>query len=774
MKISHLHVSTLCLLLSCVSGRPAAAQDNENRYAVIPLPANLTPAEGSFTIKPSTRILAGGEAGDAKELITFIRDFLSESLGEKLKTGKISGNGGANEIHILIDKNSAIPGEGYELRVTPDQVVLRASTPAGAFWGFQTLRQLSPASAEDAGNKALQVPCVDIKDAPRFSYRGLHLDVGRHMFPVGFIKKYIDLMSLYKLNKFHWHLTEDQGWRVEIKKYPELQKISAFRDETLTGHYNDQPQRFDGKRYGGYYTQKEVKEVVEYARLHHVTVIPEIEMPGHSLAVLTAYPELGCTGGPYKTGTKWGVFDDIYCAGNEDTFKFLEDVLTEVMELFPGKYIHIGGDEAPKSKWEKCPKCQARIKAEGLKDEHGLQSYFIHRIEKFLNDHGRQIIGWDEILEGGLAPNATVMSWRGTEGGIEAARQGHDVIMTPNAHLYLDHYQSKSPGEPIAIGGYTPVKEVYDYEPVPEELNAEEAKHILGAQGNVWTEYIPTSDQVEYMVYPRAAALAEIVWSSPEKRDYNDFLDRLEPNLERLSALDVNYAEHAFDVQAKTEAGPEGIRVTLWSEDETSDIHYTLDGSAPSASSEAYSQPLLIQSDAVLKTVRFRDGKALGNVLEQAYLAHKAVGKSIELKDAPSDNYNPGGAQALADGLPGSGRTADNWLGWSGKDMEAVIDLGEPQMVNSVSVNFGNATGQWIYAPRAVEVLFSYDGYSFTPFYEKSDISSPDKTVTIKVPVGEENIRYIKVIARNAGKIPAGEQGAGHEAWLFADEIIVE
>ncbi|QEC54214.1 family 20 glycosylhydrolase [Anseongella ginsenosidimutans] len=761
----------------CIFSWPAAAQDNADRFPVIPRPMSLTAAEGEFTISPATLLIANREAGEAKELLDFIREFLSVPLGGKairLKINEASGEPEANTIQLLIDKNSAIPAEGYQLQIRPDHILLKASSPAGAFWGFQTLRQLMPPSAENARVETLKVPCVTIEDAPRFSYRGLHLDVVRHMFPVEFIKKYIDLMSMYKLNRFHWHLTDDQGWRIEIKKYPKLQAISAFRKETLIGHYSDQPQKFDGDRYGGYYTQKEVKEIVEYARLHHVTVIPEIEMPGHSLAALSAYPELGCTGGPYETETTWGVFEDIFCAGNEETFHFLENVLTEVMELFPGKYLHIGGDEAPKTQWEKCPRCQARIQAEGLKDEHELQSYFIQRIEKFLNEHGRQIIGWDEILEGGLAPNATVMSWRGTEGGIAAARQGHDVIMTPNAHLYLDHYQSQSPGEPVAIGGFTPVKEVYEYEPVPEELSGADAKHILGAQGNLWTEYIPTTGHVEYMVYPRALALAEVVWSQAEKKNYDDFLERLKGSLERLSALDVNYAGHVFDVQAKAEAGAEGIMVNLWSADKEAEIRYTLDGSAPAASSEKYVQPINISSGLTLKAIRFRNGKARGKVFEQSYLAHKALGKAVELKEAPSDKYNPGGAPALVDGLPGSLRTADHWLGWNGKDMEAVIDLGKASLVNSISLHFGNSNSQWIYAPAAVEVLFSYDGYTFTPFYEKDGISSTEETVNITIPVGEENIRYIKVIARNAGEIPQGKPGAGHEAWLFADEIVVE
>lgn len=362
------------------------------------------------------------------------------------------------------------------------------------------------------------------------------------MFPVSFVKKYIDLLAYHKFNRFHWHLTEDQGWRIEIKKYPKLQEVAAYRKETLVGNYGSG--KYDGQRYGGFYTQEEVKDIVKYAADRYVTIIPEIEMPGHAVAALTAYPQLGCTGGPYEVRTTWGVADDVFCAGKEETFAFLQDVLDEVVPLFPGKYVHIGGDECPKTRWKKCPHCQKRIKTEKLKDEHALQSYFIQRIEKYLNGKGKQIIGWDEILEGGLAPNATVMSWRGEEGGIAAAQQGHDVIMTPGNWCYFDHYQDTSKTEPLAIGGFTPVSQVYSYEPLPEQLSAEESKHVLGAQANLWTEYIATPEYAEFMAYPRACALAEVVWSPKENKSYDDFVKRMATHVTRLDQLKVNYAKH--------------------------------------------------------------------------------------------------------------------------------------------------------------------------------------------------------------------------------------
>jgi hexosaminidase len=439
--------------------------------------------------------------------------------------------------------------EGYVLTVDSSGVAIRGNSAAGMFYGIQTFLQLLPTQGEKV------LPYVNIADYPRFSYRGLHLDVGRHMFPVGFIKKYIDILAKHKFNKFHWHLTEDQGWRIEIKKYPKLQEVAAFRDETVIGlastRTRNEPHEFDGQRYGGYYTQEEIKDVVAYAAERFVEVIPEIELPGHATAALAAYPNLGCTGGPYKTATTWGIFPDVYCAGKEETFRFLQDVMDEVMPLFPSKYVHIGGDEVFnkyfKTSWESCPRCKKRMKSEKLKDVKELQSYFVQRMEKYLNSKGKTIIGWDEILEGGLAENATVMSWRGEEGGIAAAKQKHDVIMSPENWFYLDHAQDTSVTEPLTHAGFTPIQETYAYEPISAQLSAEEAKYILGVQGNVWTEYMKTPEHVEYMAYPRACAIAEIGWSPRENRSFDDFRKRMQAHGKRLKAWNVNYAKHIED-----------------------------------------------------------------------------------------------------------------------------------------------------------------------------------------------------------------------------------
>jgi hexosaminidase len=522
------------ILASIIFALVAACATKEiiapSNLSIIPKPVELTEYKGELKWNNNIAIVSTEEGGAAAEFL--VEFFKSKKISASIE----SSSEVERPITLSILSDSTLKMEGYRLSVTKKGVTIQANTGAGLFYGVQSLIQLISID----GN---QVPFVEITDYPRFSYRGLHLDVGRHMFPVAFIKKYIDLMARHKFNRFHWHLTEDQGWRIEIKKYPKLQEVAAFRKETLIGHAG-MPEKFDGIKYGGYYTQEEIKEVVHYAADRFVTIIPEIELPGHSQAALSAYPNLGCTGGPYEAATKWGVFDPVYCAGKEETFEFLENVLDEVISLFPGQYIHIGGDECPKTSWEKCSHCQGRIKEQGLQDEHELQSYFIQRIEKYVNSKGKQIIGWDEILEGGLAPNATVMSWRGEEGGIAAAKQQHQVIMTPGNWCYLDHYQDTSKTEPLAIGGFTPISEVYSYEPLPAQLTATESKYILGAQGNVWTEYMKTSDHVEYMVYPRACALAEVLWSTKESRNYDDFIHRMKPHLTRLDGWKVNYAKH--------------------------------------------------------------------------------------------------------------------------------------------------------------------------------------------------------------------------------------
>lgn len=537
-----------CTFMLLITAPALAQPADRDVISIIPEPVSYQMGQGQFRITPSTPIVYDAGQDEIEPVATYLAEMLSTATWT---TPPVVRRAPSQEpvIRLQLDAGGSYKNdEAYHLSVRPDGIRLRAPSAAGLFYGVQSLRMLLPPAIDyDDPTLAPQdtewtIPAVEIEDYPRFAYRGLHLDVVRHAFPVSFIKKYIDLLALHKMNRFHWHLTDDQGWRIEIKRYPKLTEVGAWRDSTLVGHYGTNI--YDGQRYGGYYTQEEVKEVVNFARERHITVIPEIEMPGHASAALAAYPELGCEPDKaYHVQTTWGVFEDIFCP-REQTFTFLENVLSEVMELFPGKYIHIGGDEAPKTAWENSALAQDVMAREGLADEHELQSYFITRIEKFLNRHGRRIIGWDEILEGGLAPNATVMSWRGEAGGIAAARQGHNVVMTPGSHLYLDHYQADPDHEPLAFGGFTPLQKTYSYEPVPDTLTEAQARYILGAQGNVWTEYIQSGNKVEYMAYPRASALAEVVWSPKIKRDWDRFWQKLQLHFQRLEILEVNAAGH--------------------------------------------------------------------------------------------------------------------------------------------------------------------------------------------------------------------------------------
>ena len=523
----------LIFLCLCIAWSSLA----QNAYNIIPLPKSLKPAEGNFTIKKGISVYINSDefSPSANLLALQIKNASGQTVPVKIAKSASSG--------IVFSKNDALGDEEYRLQVTSKKVEIQAKTGKGAFYGLQTLLQLMPAPiyGNELSTVALTVPNCLIEDAPRFSYRGLMLDVGRYFFSVDAVKRYIDLMAIYKLNTFHWHLTEDQGWRIEIKKYPLLTSISSVRKESMLAHYPDQ--KYDGKPHGGFYTQEQIKEVVAYATSKYIQVIPEIEMPGHSTAVLAAYPQFGANGDKIlQVKTKWGVAEDVLFP-REETFTFLEDVLTEVMALFPGQYIHIGGDECPKTQWKESRFCQDLIKKLGLKDENELQSYFIRRIDKFVTSKGKKLLGWDEILEGGISPNAMVMSWRGTKGGIEAAKQNHDVVMSPNSYFYIDYYQSEAKTEPIAIGGFLPLSKCYSFEPDLPELTAEEAKHVVGIQANLWTEYISNLPYAEYMTYPRALALSEVSWSPKGSKNYEDFKKRLKGHMPSMDALKINYSK---------------------------------------------------------------------------------------------------------------------------------------------------------------------------------------------------------------------------------------
>ena len=723
---------------------------------IIPKPLFQEINKGVFVLDENIRFISDTELNEVSD---YLKLYIEENYQVSFTPQKESKK-------IVFTSNDSISNEeGYELKIEENSILIASKNSKGAFYAVQSLLQLMPIKSNGL---AIAIPCLELQDEPQFKYRGMHLDVGRHFFSVDFIKKYIDLIARLKMNTFHWHLTEDQGWRIEIKKYPKLQEIAAFRNETLVGHYNDQPHQFDEKKYGGFYSQEQIKEVVAYANIRQVTIIPEIEMPGHSQAAIAAYPALGCTGEQVEVATKWGVFDEVYCP-KESTFKFLEDVIDEVVALFPGKYIHIGGDEAPKTNWKKCAHCQRLIKEKGLKDEHGLQSYFIARMEKYINTKGKQIIGWDEILEGGLAPNATVMSWRGTSGAIQAAKEGHDVILTPGSHCYFDHYQSDNENEPLAIGGFLPLEKVFHFNPIPEELSDQEASYVLGAQGNVWTEYMQTEKQVEYMVFPRVVALSEVVWSSPENKNYTDFINRLEQYQKRLDLLDVNYANHMYLLKGEFKNTKDRLTYELSATSSTYPIYYSTDETAPT---KLYVNPIPVDSSMIIKAVILdSNATALGAIFQQKVNLHKGVGATISIDKEPNAAYNAGGKKALINGISGNNKRYGDkeWLGFSGEDIEITIKFDNPTDINTITTRFFNANGQWIYPPKRVTVYVN-DG--ITAY--SADVSVIDD-LTAKVAVKFKNtmVTSIRLKIPSYGIIPEGKQGAGHKPWTFIDEIII-
>ena len=615
MKLGHVLLLAIISLtgFECAAPRsaPEPARAAAVRYPLVPLPQQLTPRAGEFQLDSKTRILVADTSLSSAANLLALPLRAASGLPLPLETSPATASS-PNAIVIRLDSRGASTtpdDEHYHLVVTDSGAILTAATPAGIIDGISTLRQLLPPSlggglrsisswnatgtspvALAGASTQWAIPAVEISDAPRFRYRGILLDVARYYFPPEFLTKLVDLMALYKFDVLQLHLTDDQGWRIEIKKYPLLTQVGAWRKESMVVRDGEQYVG-DGKPHGGFYTQDQIRELVRYAAARHVTIVPEIEMPGHAGAALAAYPELACTSGPFAVSTTWGVHEDIFCP-SERTFAFLEDVLTEVMQLFPSQYIHVGGDEVPKTRWKASPIAQDLMRREGLKNEEELQSYFIKRIERFLSAHGRRLIGWDEILEGGIAPEATVMSWRGIEGGIAAAQQGHDVIMSPTDHAYLDYYQGDPETEPRAIGGFLPLDSVYAWEPVPNALTPSQASHILGAQGNLWSEHVPTATQAEYMLFPRMLALSEVFWSPKELRNWSSFLARVPAQLTRLDALGVNYrVPDPQGLIAERKVLEDHAEVTMSSYVPGSVIRYTTDGSEPSASSAAYTAP---------------------------------------------------------------------------------------------------------------------------------------------------------------------------------------
>ena len=764
------------LALVCAS----CGTEQEANYQVIPLPQEVSLTQGNpFKLNGNVLIAYPENNALLQRNAEFLSEYIRQSTGYAPKTKAIAaGEQVKNAITLGLDPDIANK-EGYVLTTTPEGISINGQTENGVFYGIQTLRKSIPAEAKGA---TILIPAGEIKDEPRFSYRGMHLDVGRHFFPIEFIKKYIDLLALHNMNTFHWHLTEDQGWRIEIKKYPKLTEIGSQRSRTVIGRNT---QEYDNTPYGGFYTQEEAKEIVKYAQERYITVIPEVDLPGHMLAALAAYPEMGCTGGPYEVCPRWGVFEDVLCIGNDKTMQFLEDVMSEIIEIFPSEYVHIGGDEAPRDRWKECPKCQARIKAEGLKAdknhtaEDRLQSYCMTRIEKFLNSKGRRIIGWDEILEGDVAPNATVMSWRGASGGIKAAQMGHDVIMTPNTYCYFDYYQTAdTKDEPLGIGGYVPIEKVYSLDPT-FDLNEEQKKHIIGAQANLWTEYIATTEHVEYMVLPRMAALAEVQWTQPEKKDFKDFTTRLASLMKFYQRDGFNYAKHVFDLKVDftPDVAKKAVVVTLSTIDDAP-IYYTLDGTEPTTASLKYTEPVAITETADFQAVVIRpEGKS--KVVNKKISFNKATYCPIELTFQPSEKYKFGGAITLVDGMKGNDSYATGaWLGFVGGDVEAIIDLGQETEIKRVATNAIVDMSAWIMGSTGLVVSISDDNKEFREVAAK-DI--PAETNIDKKGVENYEItfdpvkaRYVKVVIKRSPALPKGHAGEGKAAYMFIDEVEVD
>ncbi len=743
--------------------------------SVIPQPVDIKMAKGNFIIDNNIFVKYNATQKELKATADFFVAYIKNISGITLPVNKPS----KKPVEFIIEKS--IIEEGYKLNVSPSSIVIKAGSYAGFFYAIQSLLQTLP---QIRTNQSLQVPCMSITDYPRFKWRGMHLDVSRHFFSAEVIKQYIDLMAVYKMNRFHWHLTDGGGWRLEIKKYPKLTQQAAWRVEDWGKPWNWGEVEFNADRnkatYGGYYTQEQAREIVAYAKARNITVVPEIEMPGHSEAAMAAYPELSCNP-VYHFGQPGNFYgnkvESNFCAGNDNAFNFIQDVLTEVINIFPSAYIHVGGDEVDKASWKKCVKCQARMKAEGLKNENELQSYFIKRIEKFIIGKKRKMIGWDEILEGGLAPEATVMSWRGEAGGIEAAKMKHDVVMTPGSPCYFDHYQAGPEGEPLAIGGFNTLKKVYDYEPIPKELNEAESKYVLGAQGNLWTEYISTAEHVEYMVLPRMPALAEVLWTPKENKNWNNFNERLQYHFIGYEQKGIHYCAGNFTVSIKPVAQNGQLLATLFSEVLKGEIRYTTDGTDPTVQAIKYNQPIAVQSSVTIKASVLKDGKIMGvQPAKQSFVMHKALGKDVVYANPVSKYYLADGPNSLTDGIKGNNAAGKYWHGFNEKDMIAIVDLGEAKSIQSISLGCLQKYNDWIFLPQSVKFEISADGNIFSEIKTLNnpiDINQKNTIYDFTATFIQQAVRFVRVTAKN-NLCPAGHSNAGKPGWIFADELTID
>lgn len=783
-------LSTLLALTLASCTLSTTMQNSE--IAIIPRPVTLEKGDGKgMTISSELNICY--PKGDT--VMEKAANFYAAQLGPMLPGCTIKCTDQEQKNSITIQRSDDVThAEGYEIEVDDNKIEVKANDYSGAVYALQTIKQLMPNELWNSklNNRSIDIIIPDLKivDYPRFGYRGMHLDCARHFFTADSVKRYIDYLAIHKLNRFHWHFTDDQGWRMESKLYPLLTEKAAWRVDRSADDW-DARQPIDRSKgeeatYGGFYTQDQIRDIVAYAAERGIAIIPEIEIPGHSSEIFAAYPELSCLGKTQEV-TPGGYYPTelatCYCAGNEEVFTFLENILDETIALFPNApYIHIGGDEVDKRFWKACPKCQARMKAEGLKNVEELQSYFIKRIEKFVNSRGKNILGWDEILEGGLTPNATVMSWRGIAGGIQAARQGHDVVMTPNSHLYFDYHQNTPQSEPKAMGGMVnTVKRVYGYEPIPEALTPEEGKHILGTQANLWVEFIPTFNDVERMAMPRMAALAEVAWSPKESKDWNDFSQRLRYMTARYAQMGVNYhkGSHIVEMNTVYNDSSRTFAVTMISEIYGAQIHYTIDGTEPTIDSPVYTEPLTINQTTTIKAIVALDGQVLSKIASERLIGmHKGIGAKIKYNTPAADAYQgSNGSKTLLDGITGTTQHNDGFMqGFNSRNFDVVIDLGAPTAIKSIAGSFLLSSGTWVYLPAELVVCVSDDQTSWREFGRASHSIDVRKTPVARQTMrvdGSATARYIKVVGVNK-PTEMGLPGGGTINWIFADEIFID
>lgn len=776
-RISFNLMGVLCILFSTCFYACSEKRTLNSDYEIIPKPLDVNcKGDASFLLKDGVAVIYPENNRKMQDNAEFLVDYVEKQTGVKLTSHAGMPVDGAICLTLDLSDDNA---EAYKLIVNDKRVCISGASEAGVFYGIQTLRKSLPV-AQDIN---VNLSAVEIYDKPRFAYRGAMLDVARHFYTVDEVKTFIDMLALHNINRFHWHLTDDQGWRIEIKKYPKLMSVASERKETVVGRWYSGI--YDGKSYGGYYTQDELRDVIDYAAKRHITIIPEVDLPGHMQAALTAYPELGCTGGPYEVRTIWGVSQDVLCVGNDFTLQFVKDVLSEVADIFPSEYIHIGGDECPKVRWEKCPKCQERIKSLGLKSdakhtkEQRLQSYMIQEAAKYLKEKGKRIIGWTEILEGGLVPDATLMSWIGESGGIEAAHQHHDVIMTPNTYLYFDYYQSKKvEDEPLAIGGYLPIEKTYNYEPMPKELTKEEQQYIKGVQANLWTEYIPVFSQVQYMVLPRLGAAAEVQWTDPSKKDYKDFLRRVPHLVAVYDCYGWNCATHVYDVNVDMKADTVNhvlnVQLSTMADDP---IYYTLDGQDPTEKSLKYTKPFTIDQSVVLKTMAVHPDRT-SKISVDTIRFNKATLKPVVLLQPNESRFSPDGPVVLVDGRNGN-HSFDTgaWLTVAGNDLEAVINMQAETILNSASVHVYVRKDAWLFDARGFSVSVSSDNKNYKEVasqeYKQMQESDSDGIIEHELSFDPCKATYVKIKVISEKSMPDWHWDAGKVPFLLVDEIIL-